>query len=359
MSRTLNRSAEGLRGLAALLVVMSHCLGIGGFTLGVDLFFVLSGFLITGLLVGEVTREGRISLGRFYIRRAFRLLPALAVFLLVVTIWSQTPGNASVAASIHATVVSSLLYVENWHIFFAGPHTPGVLVDPATHTWSLSVEEQFYLLWPILLIAGWRWRGARGALTIALCGVALAMVERIGLSLVGTTLGRVYFSSDMRADQLLGGCSVALLAHLGWLPRIPRGLTVAALAALLVIAIHPFALQYQMTATTLLGGVLVAGISQHQLSALSTSWMVWLGGRSYALYLWHPIVRASLHQYAHLPDGGALFLAVLAISLVISDVTYRVVERPLRDLGRHLTSQRRLPLAEPQVPAAVGAGPYT
>src|SRR4029077_1561165 len=100
--------------------------------------------------------------------------------------------------------------------------------------------------------------------------------------------------------------------HLGWLPRIPRRVSIAALGILLAIGIHPFVLPVQMTVTTALGGVLVAGLSQHQLSALSTSWMVWLGGRSYALYLWHPFVRTVLHDSLHLPDGGVMLIAVLA-----------------------------------------------
>jgi peptidoglycan/LPS O-acetylase OafA/YrhL len=128
---------------------------------------------------------------------------------------------------------------------------------------------------------------------------------------------------------------------------------VAALGTLLAIGIHPFALPYQMTATAVLGAVLVAGLSQHQLGALSGSWVVWLGGRSYALYLWHPLVRAALHDSAHLADGGVMFVAVMAVSLVVSDLTFRIVERPLRDLGRRLTSAPPLPSAGPQVPVAV------
>ncbi|HEY2702562.1 MAG TPA: acyltransferase [Candidatus Dormibacteraeota bacterium] len=351
MTRPINRSVEGLRGVAALLVVISHCLAIGGFTLGVDLFFVLSGFLITRLLVGEIGNNGRIALARFYIRRGFRLLPALVLFLLAVLTWGHLRGDAGGVASIHGTVLSSLLYVENWHILSVGTATPSLLVDPATHTWSLSIEEQFYLLWPVLLIAGWRWKGARGALILAVCGVALATVDRLGLA--GTSLIREYFSTDTRADQLLAGCCVALLSQLRWLPRIPRGLSVAALGTLLAIGIHPFALPYQMTATAVLGAVLVAGLSQHQLGALSGSWVVWLGGRSYALYLWHPLVRAALHDSAHLADGGVMFVAVMAVSLVVSDLTFRIVERPLRDLGRRLTSAPPLPSAGPQVPVAV------
>jgi peptidoglycan/LPS O-acetylase OafA/YrhL len=337
-ARPLNRSAEGLRGLAAVLVVMSHCLGIGGFTLGVDLFFVLSGFLITRLLTDELGRTGRVSLRRFYVRRAFRLLPALVVFLVAVLVWGELRAGAAGVSSIQGTALSSLLYVENWHIVAVGKATAGLFVDPATPTWSLSIEEQFYLLWPILLVACWRWKGPRGALLVALVGVAVAMVERLSLGMGEGALIRQYFSTDMRADQLLAGCAVALLACMGRLPRISRALTIAALATLLLIGIHPFALPLQMTATTILGGLLVAGISQNQLAGLSSSWMVWLGGRSYALYLWHPLVWAGVHDALHLPDGGAMLVVVLAISLALSDLTYRAVERPLRDVGRRITS---------------------
>jgi peptidoglycan/LPS O-acetylase OafA/YrhL len=337
-ARSFNPSLEGLRGLAAVLVVVSHCLGVEGFSLGVDLFFVLSGFLITRLIISEFSREGRLSLVRFYVRRAFRLFPALFLFLACVFVWAHAFVPPTGVTTIEGTVLSSLLYVENWHILFAGPTTPGLLIDPATHAWSLSIEEQFYLLWPVVLLAAWRWKGHRGVVVIAGVAMAIALCEWVAVAVAGTTSGRLYFSSDLRAAQLLAGCCVAVVAHGRRLPSLPRGITVGALAAILAIGIEPLQPLLQMGATTLLAALLVAGLAQDEVGILSSTWAVWLGRRSYAIYLWHPLVRAILHYQAHLDDGGLMFMGVLAITFVISDVTYRLLERPLRDVGRRITS---------------------
>ena len=338
-ARSFNPSLEGLRGLAAVLVVVSHCLGVEGFSLGVDLFFVLSGFLITRLIVDEIFREGTLSLLRFYVRRAFRLFPALLLFLGCVVVWAHTFGPPSGVATIEGTVLSSLLYVENWHILFAGPTTPGLLIDPATHAWSLSIEEQFYLLWPVMLLAAWRWRGYRGVLVIA--GVAIAVVVA-EWSLWGSPARRPEgcTSHPICARFNCSQAVVALVACGRRLPHIPRGITVGAVAALLAIGIQPLPLVAQMGATTLLATVVVAGLAQHEVATLSSRWAVWIGRRSYAIYLWHPLVRAILHYQAHHDDGGLMFVLVLAITFVVADATYRLLERPMRDYGRRLTSTR-------------------
>src|SRR6202035_2992945 len=213
-----NPSLEGLRGLAALMVVVAHALpDEGGFTVGVDVFFVLSGLLITRLVVDELARRGTASLREFYIRRAFRLFPALFVFIVAVLAWTQflCPGVGT--ASVHGTLLNSLLYVENWHVIAVAPAaTPAFPADPASQAWSLSVEEQFYLLWPVVLIAAWRWKGKRAALIVAACGLVLSLVDIYGLAWFGTTYARVYFGSDTRAAEVLAGCCIALLAQCGW-----------------------------------------------------------------------------------------------------------------------------------------------
>jgi peptidoglycan/LPS O-acetylase OafA/YrhL len=340
-SRRSNPSLDGLRGVAVLLVVLAHTLpGIQGFTLGVDIFFVLSGFLITRLVIDELSRTGHASLRRFYIRRVFRLFPALFVFLAAVLIWTQLFAPQAGIAMVHGTVLSGLLYVENWHIIAVGQVGSTVFPrDPAAHTWSLSVEEQFYLVWPILLILAWKWKGKRAALALAVFGLVAAIGDTFGLAWFGTTVGRVYFGSDTRAAQLLAGCCVALLAHCRLLPRVPRPASAAALAALLVIAVFPFPLIYQQTATALCGGLLIAGLSQHELWPLATVRARWLGQRSYAVYLWHPFIGVILFYQLHVGDGLGMLVGVLLPSLFVADITYRWVESPLREVGRRLAAR--------------------
>jgi peptidoglycan/LPS O-acetylase OafA/YrhL len=338
VSRRHSGSLEGLRGLAAVLVVVAHTLpNEGGFTLGVDIFFVLSGFLITRLVVDELARFGRVSLRTFYIRRAFRLFPALFVFLVAVVIWTQLLAPAIGIASVHGTVLSSLFYVENWHVIaVAHAASPAFPADPAAQTWSLSVEEQFYLIWPLVLVAAWKWKGPRAALAVAAAGLAISMVDIFGLAWFGTTYARVYFGSDTRFGELLAGCCVALLAQCGWLPRVGRVTIVASLGALLAIAALQPPLLLQMSAAAALGAVLVAGLSQHEVWPLNIAPARWLGKRSYALYLWHPFVAAILVYQFHAGDGIGMLACVLLVSLVVADVTYRVVEAPLRDFGRRI-----------------------
>ena len=342
--RGYDRSLEGLRGVAAILVVFAHTLpNEMGFTLGVDIFFVLSGFLITRLIVGEITRLGRSSLRTFYIRRAFRLFPALFVLLLAVVVWIQLVAPASDVQMVHGSALSGLLYVENWHIVIAGPSGNAAIPnDPASQTWSLSVEEQFYLLWPVILILAWKWKGVRSALAVAVCGCVLAFIDAGFLAASGAGIVREYFGSDTRAAELLAGCSIALLAQAGWLPRFRRETTIVALAAILLVAVLQLDFFYQLTAATLLGGVIVAGLSQHDVWPLNSRPAGWVGQRSYALYLWHPFIGAVLFYQFHMRNGLWMLAAVLCISLLIAAATYRFVERPLRAVGRQLTEPGRL-----------------
>jgi peptidoglycan/LPS O-acetylase OafA/YrhL len=339
--RRFNPSFEGLRGLAAVLVVVAHTLPAeGGFTVGVDIFFVLSGLLITRLVVDELARRRTASLRRFYIRRAFRLFPALFVFLLAVVAWTQFLSPAIGVGSVHGTVLNSLLYVENWHIMAAAhTATPAFPADPASQTWSLSIEEQFYLIWPIALVAAWKWKGQRAALIVAASGLILSLGEIYGLAWFGTTYARVYFGSDTRAAELLAGCSVALLAQCGWLPRLPRLTSGAALLAILVVAVVQLPLVYELFAMVVFSSVLVAGLTQHGLRPLTTGPARWLGERSYAIYLWHPFIAAVLIYQFHIGSSVGMFICVLAMSVLIAHVSYRCVERPLREVGRRIASR--------------------
>ncbi len=322
---------EGLRGVAVLLVIADHAFGWprGGF-LGVDVFFVLSGFLITGLLVSEVERTGQISLRRFYARRARRLLPA-AVLVLVVT--DLAAVLLLLPARAHATVVDSLWALGSaaniWfaHLgtdYFANNRPP----SPVQHYWSLSVEEQFYVVWPSLILltlaiglrAGWTRR--RCLLVVAGLVVAGSFAWSVA------TAGSAYFSSPARAWELGAGAVLALLPAVAGRAGLRQ--VCAALGAI-GLAVSVFVIP-----TTAVPGYAAA------LPVLATVALLYgapplLGWRplrffgliSYSLYLWHwPVLVLA----ADIPGGttGPATLLCLALVLGLSAASYRWVETPAR-----------------------------
>lgn len=212
---------DGLRGIAVLVVLASHS-RLGGFAVegglaGVTLFFVLSGFLITSLLAAEFNRGRGVSLRAFYIRRGLRLLPAMGALLVVVTIGyvlSAWPSPPAPQMDLPASLLVVAAYVPNW----AQTVIPmGVL----GHTWSLGVEEQFYLAWPVILIAGLRFLGPRRLAVAALLVAVLVMPWRYVLMEGGNRV-HLFLGTDMHADALLLGCALALLSIrvspiVGWL----------------------------------------------------------------------------------------------------------------------------------------------
>ena len=201
---------DGLRGIAILSVIVHHQLtpySLNGGFLGVDLFFVLSGFLITGLLLAEFEKTGKVSLKKFYMRRVLRLGPALFLYLLgclVVTYYTQLINFKTELK----LVLIALAYSTNWRLALDWDRS----LDPTAIIWSLSIEEQFYLLWPILLIAcltlGLRRRFIALGLTVVMTAIVL---NRLWLLDAGRSLTRLYYGSDTRADALLVGCLIALI----------------------------------------------------------------------------------------------------------------------------------------------------
>ena len=206
---------DGLRGIAIIVVLIHHQLTPftlkGGF-LGVDLFFVLSGFLITGLLVTEFENTGSISIRKFYMRRVLRLGPALALYLiscLVVTYYTQL---ISIPRQLKL-IAMALLYSTNWRMAFGWD----AVLDTTAIIWSLSIEEQFYLVWPLLLFAALSLKLKRTFIAAGLALVIIAIcVHRNVLLNSGVDLTRLYYGTDTRADVLLVGCltgAVALQSH--------------------------------------------------------------------------------------------------------------------------------------------------
>lgn len=313
---------DGLRGVAVLLVLVGHSgapvLGAAG-AIGVGVFFTLSGFLITSLLLDEHGRSGRVSLRRFAGRRAVRLFPAL-VFLVVVLVL-LSPVVSTVEGR---TLPVVLLYLSNWGLI------AGVPLDGLAHTWSLSIEEQFYLLWPLTFLALARW-GRRGVLVGASLGAALsaALTPLLWSSVADNA--RVYAGSDTRARDLLIGCALA-----AWLAgrseRSPR-LASAALVACCGLSLLPSGWWLYVFGGTITSGVAAVGIwsaAQGPAGWLGSRGLVYVGKRSYAMYLWH--FPASWWIDAHRPEWAwpAQAVIVVAVAVVMAEVSWRLVERPAK-----------------------------
>jgi len=347
-------SLDGLRGVS-ILAVMSYHLGLirGGF-LGVDIFFVLSGFLITTLLTAERIRSGSISFRKFYMRRALRLLPALVVlaitcdFATVIFARLYWPPEAFVPVVFGMAYASlvALFYVTNW-VMISG-QTLWIL----GHTWSLSIEEQFYILWPLCLLALLKWIRHRGLiLSFLTLGIAASLILRIALVRAHAPVTRVFVGLDTRFDELLIGCMVGVLASWGLLATSRRSqllVAAGAVAGAATLAVllweasskDPAMLQGGLTVAAGSAGVLIADIVARPAGwlaqALGRQPLVGIGRISYGLYLWHfPIVYScgALIIDGTRPDLPRAALAI-GLTFVAAIASFRWVERPMLRLKR-------------------------
>ncbi|WP_203887810.1 acyltransferase family protein [Planotetraspora kaengkrachanensis] len=338
---------EGLRAVAVGLVLLYHA-GLpfihGGFV-GVDVFFVISGFLITTQLLSEVDRTGTVSLVRFYARRAKRLLPAAGVVLVVTALltWWFIPDTRW--KEIGGDIAGSALYVVNWRLaarsvdYLAEDAQP----SPVQHFWSLAVEEQYYLVWPLLiLLAVLAAKMIKNRTRPALwTGLLLVMVPSFAWSLIETaqTPASAFFVTTTRMWELGVGAAVALAA--GACARLPRMAAVvfgwAGLAAIAVSGLfytEDIAWPGYAAALPVIGAaaVIAAGFAVTRggpASLLGVRPMRWIGGLSYSLYLWHwPLIVVSTVYF----DGLSSYegLAVVAVSVVPAWLTYRTVESGFR-----------------------------
>jgi len=340
---------DGIRALAVALVLLYHG-GVawmsGGF-LGVDVFFVLSGYLITSLLLAERRATGGIDLGAFWLRRARRLLPAVVVLILV-TVTVVAIGFTADLARARSDALASLFYVQNWHLILADTSYFDAFGRPSPflHLWSLSIEEQFYVLWPPLLGAGLLALG-RARLAAAVAAAALVSVTLMALLYTADDPSRVYFGTDTRASALLVG---ALLAF-AWPPardgaRTGRGaasvldaVALLALAALALAAVRAhdydqWLYRGGLVAVAVAAAALVAPVS-HPASrvgrALGRAPVVWVGRRSYGIYLWHWPVMVFTRPGIDLPWSRALLVPLqIGLTVALAAVSYRWVERPFR-----------------------------
>jgi peptidoglycan/LPS O-acetylase OafA/YrhL len=339
---------EGLRAVAIVAVLVCHA-GIpflaGGYV-GVDVFFVISGFLITGLLVREVEKTGGISLVGFYARRAKRLLPMSALLLGSVAILSILIFSPVRAVEVSGDIVSSALYVANWHFaaqsvdYFA----QGLEPSPVLHLWSLAIEEQFYVVWPTLILAvTWfqRRRGApvRPALWVTL-GIILVGSFALGVHLTNETPASAYFSTFGRAWELALGGALALLGAV----RIPRaiaagigwaGLAAIVYASFAFTATTPFPGTAALVPTLGAAALILAGSSVYAqkrgapAAPLSLGPVRYVGQISYSWYLWHwPFLVFAAAIWG--PLSVAAGIAAVLVSLLPTIVTHHLIENPVR-----------------------------
>jgi peptidoglycan/LPS O-acetylase OafA/YrhL len=343
---------DGLRAVAVLAVVLYH-LNIGwasGGLLGVGVFFVLSGYLITDVLLAEREREGAISLGRFWLRRARRLLPALWVMLVVVTLWIAIL-DPSQLAGVRGALGAALLYVSNWwyafqHVsYFASFRPP----SPLGHLWSLAVEEQFYLAWPLLLILALRLAPRRWLLIgLVVLGAIASAWAMATMFQPGSDPTRVYEGTDTRAFQLLLGASLAfvwpsrrLTGSISALRR--RGLDTLGAVGLTVILVMVVATNEYQT-FLYRGGMVILSLATLAVVAvlahpatllgriLGAPPLRWIGVRSYGIYLWHyPIIVLTSPVVGS--AGPVLTLLQVGATLVVAALSWRFVEEPIRRHG--------------------------
>lgn len=347
---------DGVRALAVLGVLLYHAdlTWIQGGFLGVDVFFVLSGFLITSLLLEEYDRSGRIDFRRFYLGRARRLLPALILMLLVVSAVVALFFRDA-AASLRADIVASLLYVNNWwYILNDASYFEFIGRPPLLkHLWSLAVEEQFYLIWPLLAFVAMRRWNRRGVRWLA---ILLALASTAWMTFLSVTNGfpeyadpsRVYFGTDAHAMGLLIGAALATAWRPGRLradvPTVARVLITAVGIAALAGVIAFFLLVGEFTPWLYQrGGFLVLALTVALLIAMATHpasplgrWMGtqpwrYLGQRSYGLYLWHWPIFMLTRPTLDVPLDGLPLLAIrLGLTVGIAELSYRFVEMPIR-----------------------------
>jgi peptidoglycan/LPS O-acetylase OafA/YrhL len=383
---------DGLRGIAVIAVVLFHggvVWASGGF-LGVEVFFVLSGFLITSLLVRERQEQGRIRLRAFWARRARRLLPALFVLVIVIGIYYAVAGPSAAVPGFWGDGLSALFYFSNWHQIAVGTSyfASSGPVSPFQHTWSLSIEEQFYVLWPLIVFGVFGFVVARGRsrslvgplrllLAVTLAGLLAAAIEMGVLFNGGHGLDRVYYGTDTRATGLLAGAALALWLAIrrqeesGVLPSGRRtvalsrasGVLLGAVLLVMYLADGPsgwlypygFLLLDAATACLIAAVVLRPGTWANRVLRLPP--LQAIGQISYGVYLWHFPLFLWLTTSSTGLSGAHLLMFRVGVTFLVSAASYVFVEQPIRRRRLPVIQVRRLaPIAAATALAAVFLG---
>jgi peptidoglycan/LPS O-acetylase OafA/YrhL len=367
---------DALRAIAVLAVFFYH-VSTGGWMpggfLGVDVFFVISGYLITALLLSEYRRNGHLDVLRFWLRRARRLLPAVAVMIAVTLVAAAilTPGDVP---GLRGDAVASLFYVNNWHLVLSDQSYFQEFARPSLflHLWSLSVEEQFYLLWPPVFAAGMTLFGKRRLLLGVIVGALASTLLMIILFDPSEDAARVFYGTDTRAVGLLLGVALAVVWHPSRLRPITGrgarwildGVGVLALAMIIraFLEVHDFDPGLYRGGFLLLAfwTALLIGVLAHPAarlgSLLGNPPLVWLGLRSYSFYLWHWPVLILTRPGVDVPLHGPLLVVLqLAVTLGLAELSYRYVEQPFRQRRDSKSAPSWLGAGRPALAAGVAA----
>jgi peptidoglycan/LPS O-acetylase OafA/YrhL len=326
---------------------------LGGY-LGVDIFFVLSGYLITDLLAAQQARRGRMGLGGFWIRRARRLLPALAVLLVTVTaaVAVIEPGQLG---SLRPALGAAATYSSNWyqalhHVSYFATFGPPA---PLQHLWSLAIEEQFYLLWPLILgLVLLLTVNRRARASIAWAGAAASALLMALLYTPGADPSLVYYGTDTHATALLVGSAIALTCPLARMitapPELVRRLDLIGVAGLAVLAwavghfpgadpaVYPAGL---IIAALAAAGLTLAAAAPGTISSLlSLPPLCWLGVRSYGIYLWHwPVIALTVAVLGRQPGNGWLWIIQAAAAMGLAAASWKWIETPIMRDGFRAT----------------------
>ncbi|HEX4776727.1 MAG TPA: acyltransferase family protein [Acidimicrobiia bacterium] len=359
---------DGLRGVAVAGVLLFHGGHLTGGYLGVDLFFVLSGFLITSLLLAESDHTGEIALRAFWSRRARRLLPALAAMLAFVLLYATFVAAPGELSRIRGDALATLGYVANWRdvlshfdywALFSAP-------SPLEHTWSLAIEEQFYVVWPLLFTAILWWGARRGrgrrdaratARRVLTLSCVLAVVSGVLAVVLFEAVGtnRVYYGTDTRAAAILLGAGLAALVKLRGPVRTRVGRAAVEVTALAGVAVLVFAwtrlgggnarlYEGGLFACSLAGAAVIAAATDPRTGpiarVLQLRPLVLLGIISYGVYLWHwPVFVWLDHDRTGLA-GWTLFALQVAATLAVSVASFFLLERPIRHGALHAPQWR-------------------
>jgi peptidoglycan/LPS O-acetylase OafA/YrhL len=351
---------DGLRAFAVVLVVLFHSGHLDGGFLGVDLFFVLSGYLITTLLLAEHDQTGSIRFTAFWARRARRLVPALALLLIATLVAVALLFDLESVGANRDEALASALYVSNWWTI----HTPAPYLTIFQHTWSLSIEAQFYLVWPVVLAVVLRGRpGRRRATTRVLAVSAVGAVAAALLMALlydgDASLARVYFGTDTRSIPILFGAALAALVFgaRGRPSRWSRGvldvgasITAVAFVGITMVTTRTEPSLYEGAYAVVICPALTLLVATAALTdglfarALALPPVRALGLISYGVYLWHwPVMYLLNANRLHL-EGWPLLAAQALITVAIATASYVFVEQPIR--------QRRLPFTRARRPLA-------
>lgn len=342
---------DGLRAISVLAVILYHLhiKWIDGGFLGVTVFFVLSGYLITDLLVNEFEQNGKIDFKMFWIKRFRRLLPALTVMLIVIGAWI-TLFQRSFLHGLRGEILAAFTYISNWYYVFQehSYFTKFAPPSPLQHMWSLAVEEQFYIIWPVLMLLALKFVPSKGKLAVLILLLSFVSTEAMAFMFTpNEDPSRVYFGTDTRAFSILLGAALAIVWPSAKLSAnvtsdLKRTLNIAGILSLLALLLMMVVIQedgsflyyggmYLASAVT---AVLIAVIV-HPASSIGKLFsfkpLLWIGARSYGIYIWHfPIIVLLGIAVKTENISTAKIILALVLTFILSFLSWKYIEDPIR-----------------------------